>query len=73
MLVMIDNALAVAYVNHLGGTKSVSLIKLMIQVGVLTRALNCNVRAKHIVGRNNVLADLASRLGQIIPQRFSIG
>ena len=72
VLCMIDNSTAVAYVNRQGGTRSKPLMELMLEVGQVARSMNCTLKAKHIAGKANVLADLASRAEQVIPSEWKL-
>ena len=77
---MVDNVATVTYINRLGGTNSSALLELMILISELARRLDCRLVAKHIAGKLNVVADLASRVGlvvtsewQLSPEAFSWG
>ena len=72
VLFLIDNSTAVAYVNRLGGTRSNKLLELMLELGELARELGCQVSARHIRGNLNVLADLASRVDQVVPSEWKL-
>ena len=72
VLFLIDNTSAVAYLNKEGGTKSYALMKLTTRILSLAHAEGITIVAKHIAGQNNVLADLASRMGQVIPAEWTL-
>ena len=71
VLVATDNTTVVAYINKEGGMRSGSLCAL------LWRLCWCNLRqvvlkARHIPGRLNVIADKLSRQGQVIQTEWSL-
>lgn len=58
---LLDNKSAVAYINKLGGTKSIQLNKLALQMWEWCVERNVWVTAEHIPGVDNCLADWESR------------
>ena len=72
VLFLIDNSTTVAYLRKQGGTRSKSLTKLTRRVLELAHSKGITVVARHIVGQLNVLADLASRIGQVIPSEWAV-
>ena len=72
ILVASDNTTVVAYINHQGGTKSKSL---WLECQLLFRFIEAHrlfVKARHIPGALNVLADDLSRQGQILPSEWML-
>ena len=69
---MIDNTTAVAYIRNQGGTRSPALLKLTTRIWTLATKLEVTLIPTHIKGQNNVLADLASRAGQILPAEWTL-
>jgi hypothetical protein len=72
LLVCSDNTTTVASINKQGGTKSWSLTDLVWELWILLDRLNCQVVARHIPGRLNVMADLLSRSNQVIPSEWML-
>ena len=58
---MMDNATSVSYINRCGGTKSRALNRLAMDIIVWCEKRHLLVRAFHIAGKSNVLADFYSR------------
>ena len=61
VLVCSDNTTTVACINKQGGTKSRELTKMAWKFLTLADQLNCQLQARHVPGRLNVLADVLSR------------
>jgi hypothetical protein len=72
VLVASDNTTVVSYINRQGGTKSGTLYLLVEQILVWAQKCHIVLRARHIPGRLNVLADLLSRRHQIIPTEWQL-
>ena len=72
VMVSTDNTSAVAYINHLGGTRSESLWRETETLFHLVIGRCVTLRAVHIPGRLNVIADLLSRDGQVLPTEWSL-
>ena len=72
ILVSTDNTSVVAYVNRQGGTRSRSLWKETVMLFQLLQRENVTLRAVHIPGRLNVIADMLSREGQVLPTEWSL-
>ena len=72
VLIATDNSTVVAYINHQGGTKSLTLLDLTYNLYELILKLEMSVRARHIPGRLNCLADLLSRRNQIVSTEWSL-
>jgi hypothetical protein len=72
ILLSTDNSTVVAYVNKQGGTHSRSLFLLVEELLLHVDALGSLLRAKHIPGARNVLADQLSRSGQILSTEWTL-
>ena len=72
VLFLIDNTTAVAYINKQGGTRSRSLLKLARRILLLARQNQITITARHLAGHLNVLADLASRVGQVVATEWRL-
>ena len=72
VLIATDNTTVVAYINRQGGTKSPSLCHLAYDLLSWTQLHHILLRARHIPGHLNVLADLLSRRHQVIPTEWEI-
>ena len=62
VLIKIDNTTCIAYINHQGGTISTALSTIAEKLWKLCLKRKTNLRAEHIPGILNTLADRASRL-----------
>ena len=71
-LVATDNTTVVAYINKEGGMKSGSLCALLWRILSWCTRNRVTLRARHIPGRLNVIADKLSRLGQTIQTEWSL-
>lgn len=72
VLVSTDNSTVVAYINHQGGTRSLPLWEETSLLFEFLMAHQVQLRAVHIPGRLNVIADQLSRAGQTLPTEWSI-
>ena len=72
VLVATDNSSVVYYINKQGGTRSWSLWTEAQDLFRITDNLGISIRARHIPGRLNVIADQLSRAGQILPTEWSL-
>lgn len=72
VLVLSDNTTVVAYIQKSGGTKSVQLCMLAFQLLRWCAERGIRLRARHIPGRLNVLADALSRRGQMLHTEWSM-
>ena len=72
VLFLIDNSTAVSHLKKQGGTRSRSLLKLTTRILQLAHDLGIQILPRHITGQLNVLADLASRSGQIVPSEWAL-
>ena len=67
-----DNSTVVSYINKQGGTRSPTLLRLTVDLFLWLEAQNIIVRARHIPGCLNVLADHLSRPNQPMPTEWSL-
>lgn len=72
VLVATDNTTVVAYINHQGGTRSPSLWEETWLLFSEAHSRDLVLRARHIPGHLNVIADQLSRAGQILPTEWSL-
>ena len=72
VLVATDNTTVLAYINHQGGTRSWSLMEETKKLFLLAEEMGVSLKARHIPGKLNVLADKLSRKNQILPTEWSI-
>ena len=73
ILIATDNTTVVAYINKEGGgMKSGSLCALLWRILSWCTSQQVTLRARHIPGRLNVIADKLSRLGQINQTEWSL-
>ena len=70
--VMIDNTTAVAYIKKERAVRSKSLTKLARKIALLAFENEITLVPRHIAGQCNVLADLASRVNQIVPSEWTV-
>ena len=72
LLVATDNTKVVAYINKEGGMRSGSLCTLLWRLLCWCNLRHNVLKARHIPGRLNVIADKLSRQGQIIQTEWSL-
>ena len=72
VLVATDNTTVVAYINKEGGMRSGPLCALLWRILTWCSQRQVTLRARHIPGHLNVIADKLSRLGQTIQTEWSI-
>jgi hypothetical protein len=72
VLIVCDNTTAVYYINKQGGTRNPALLQLTRQLLRWAEQYQVSLRARHIPGRLNVLADGLSRTNQILPTEWSL-
>ena len=72
VLVATDNTTVVAYINKEGGTKSAPLCALLWRILTWCSQRQVTLKARHIPGHLNVIADKLSRLGQTIQTEWSL-
>ena len=59
--ILSDNTSAVAYINHQGGTRSGALLSRTWNLLTRCEELEINLRATHLAGKENTVADALSR------------
>ena len=69
---LIDNKTTCCYINRQGGTKSIRMNALARKLWLLAEDLNIHLSAMFIKGKNNVIADMLSRQGQIIKAEWTL-
>ena len=72
VLVATDNTTVVAYINKEGGMRSGSLCALLWRLLCWCNLRQIVLKARHILGHLNVIADKLSRQGQIIQTEWSL-
>ena len=72
VLVATDNTTVVAYINKEGGMRSGPLCALLWRILTWCTRQKVTLRARHIPGHLNVIADKLSRLGQTIQTEWSL-
>ena len=72
VLVATDNTTVVAYINKEGGMRSGPLCALLWRILTWCSGKQVTLKARHIPGRLNVVADKLSRLGQTIQTEWSL-
>ena len=72
VLVATDNTTVVAYINKQGGTLSRTLCQHTVQLLNWCHHRRITLRARHIPGSLNVIADGLSRRGQILPTEWAL-
>ena len=66
ILIASDNTTVVAYINNQGGTRSYSLLRLVTLMLEWCQTNKIVVKARHIAGHLNVIADRLSRPDQVL-------
>ena len=72
VLVATNNTTVVSYINKEGGMRSGTLCALLWRILTWCTRHQVTLKARHIPGRLNVVADKLSRLGQTIQTKWSI-
>ena len=72
VLVATDNTTVVAYINKEGGMRSGPLCALLWRILTWCTGKQVTLKARHIPGHLNVVADKLSRLGQTIQTEWSL-
>ena len=72
LLISTDNSSVVAYLNKQGGTHSQEMCALIWRIMAWTNARGIQIRAKHIPGNLNVLADSLSRKDKVIQTEWAL-
>ena len=72
VLVVTDNSTVVAYINKQGGTHSAEMCALLWKVMTWCHHYHITLKARHIPGCLNVMADLLSRSNQVLSTEWSL-
>ena len=72
VLIASDNTSVVSYINKQGGTRSAELCALMCRILTWCNLNNVTLRARHVPGSLNVIADGLSRRNQIQSTEWSL-
>ena len=72
VMIATDNSTVVSYINKQGGTRSLTLLCLTVDLFLWLESQNIIVRARHIPGCLNVIADHLSHPNQPIPTEWSL-
>ena len=72
VLIATNNTTVVSYINKEGGMRSGPLCALLWRILTWCTTKQVTLKARHIPGRLNVVADKLSRLGQIIQTEWSL-
>ena len=72
VLVATDNSTVVAYINKQGGTHSAEMCALLWKIMTWCHHYHITLKAKHIPGCLNVMADLLSRSNQVQSTEWSL-
>ena len=72
MLVATDNTTVVSYINKEGGMRSSTLCALLWRILTWCTRHQVTLKARHIPGQLNMVADKLSRLGQTIQTEWSL-
>ena len=72
VLVRTDNSAVVSYINHQGGTRSLDMCSLTLEMFRWCAQRSISLSAHHLAGRLNVLADALSRNRWIDPREWSL-
>ena len=72
VLVATDNSTVVAYINKQGGTHSAEMCALLWKIMTWCHYYHITLKARHIPGCLNVMADLLSRLNQVQSTEWSL-
>ena len=72
VLVATDNSTVVAYINKQGGTHSAEMCALLWKIMTWCHHYHITLKARHIPGCLNVMADLLSRSNQVQSTEWSL-
>ena len=72
VLVATDNSTVVAYINKQGGTHLAEMCALLWKIITWCHRYQITLKARHILGCLNVMADLLSRLNQVQSTEWSL-
>ena len=72
VLVAMDNSTVIAYINKQGGTHSAQMCALLWRIMTWCHHFHITLKARHIPGCLNVMADLLSRSNQVQSTEWSL-
>ena len=72
LMIATDNSTVASYINRQGGTLSKALLDLTFEFYALVDSIPVSVRARHIPGVTNVLADALSRPDRPSPTEWKL-
>ena len=72
LMICTDNTSVMSYINCQGGTVSIQLCRLAVRLLLLADSWGIRLRARHIAGKKNVLADYLSRGHLTIPTEWTL-
>ena len=72
VMIATDNSTVVSYINKQGGTRSLTLLRLTVDLFLWLESQNIIVRARHIPGCLNVIADHLSRPNPSTPRSWNV-
>ena len=72
VLICSDNSTVVAYLNKEGGTHSIEMCALIWRILAFTNSRKIQIRARHVPGSLNVIADSLSRRDKVIQTEWSL-
>ena len=72
VLICSDNSTVVAYLNKEGGTHSIEMCALIWKILAFTNSRRIQIRARHVPGSLNVIADSLSRRDKVIQTEWSL-
>ena len=72
VLIATENTRVVSYINKQGGTHSLALLRQVVDLFMWLQTHDIVLRARHIPGCLNVIADCLSRPNQPIPTEWSL-
>ena len=72
VLICSDNSTVVAYLNKEGGTHSIEMRALIWRILAFTNSRRIQIRARHVPGSLNVIADSLSRRDKVIQTEWSL-
>ena len=72
VLICSDNSTVVSYLNKEGGTHSIEMCALIWRILAFTNSRRIQIRARHVPGSLNVIADSLSRRDKVIQTEWSL-
>ena len=72
VLICSDNSTVISYLNKEGGTHSIEMCALIWRILAFTNSRRIQIRARHVPGSLNVIADSLSRRDKIIQTEWSL-